>query len=68
MNALDLEDRSDVESKIVAALRNAIDAHGIITKENASSAAKRVYGQMKNLARQQRESRMKRKHRRKLGR
>jgi hypothetical protein len=35
-------DRSGFERAIVGALKSAIDAHGPITKENVSSAAKRV--------------------------
>lgn len=35
-------DRSGFEKAIVGALKSAIDAHGPITKENVSSAAKRI--------------------------
>lgn len=46
-----LSDRSAVEKAIVAAIRCAIGAHGPVTRENASSAAKRVYGELKALRR-----------------
>lgn len=44
---IDLNDRSSLERQIVGALRSAIHAHGPITNDNASSAAKRVIGVIK---------------------
>ena len=48
---LNLEDRSLVERTIASALKCTIDSHGPITAENRASAAKRVYGMLKCLAR-----------------
>lgn len=45
---IDLTERGPLESKIVGAIRDAINAHGPITKENAPSAAKRVIGAIKS--------------------
>jgi hypothetical protein len=42
------EQRGTLERKIVGAIRNAIDAHGPITYENANSAGKRVIGAIKD--------------------
>lgn len=39
--------RARIEKAIVGALQSTIDAHGPITKENCSSAAKRIYGALK---------------------
>lgn len=39
-----LSDRSALEKSIVGAIRSAIDAHGPVTKDNASSAGKRAVG------------------------
>lgn len=49
---LDLEDRSLIERLIAGALKCAIDSHGPITIENRASAAKRIYGMLKVLARE----------------
>lgn len=40
--ALDGPKRGTLERKIVGALKNSINAHGPITKDNLSSAAKRI--------------------------
>jgi hypothetical protein len=49
---LELQDRPTVERQIGGALRSTIDAHGPITKSTSSSAAKRVYSALKQLARE----------------
>lgn len=54
MNTIDIEDRSTLESRLAGALKNTIDAHGPITKDWVASAAKRMYGTLKALAREQR--------------
>ena len=41
--------RSEMEKQVVGALKSAIAAHGPITEENVSSAAKRVIGVLKHL-------------------
>ncbi len=46
-----LDKRQIVERAIAGALRDAIHAHGPITKRNHSSAAKRIYGTLKGLRR-----------------
>lgn len=56
-NLLDIQDRSRLESAICGALKTAIIAHGPITEANASSAAKRVYGLLKQHVQQQRAGR-----------
>ena len=56
-NTLSIENRSLIEGAIAGALKSSINAHGPITLANRSSAAKRVYCLLKQLARQQRESR-----------
>ena len=38
-----ISDRGHAEKVIAGALKSAIDAHGLITVENRSSAAKRVW-------------------------
>ncbi len=53
---LNLQDRSLIERMIAAALKCVIDSHGPITIENRASAAKRIYGMLKALARGQREN------------
>ena len=45
---VDLTERGSLESRIVGALRDAIFAHGPITRDNAKSAAKRVIGSIKD--------------------
>jgi len=52
-NVLDISDRSSVESRLAGALKNTIYAHGPITKDWVASAAKRMYGQLKGMAREQ---------------
>jgi len=52
-NMLDIEDRSKLESAICGALKSAIVDHGDITLTNRSSAAKRVYGLLKGMAKEQ---------------
>lgn len=47
-----LDDRSKVEKAIVGAICTAVAAHGVITIENAPSAAKRVYAVLKRLRRE----------------
>lgn len=42
-----LSNRSDVERLICSALRSSINDHGPITVDSISSAAKRVYAQLK---------------------
>ena len=54
---LNIEGRSLIEGSIAGALKAAIDAHGPIILANRSSAAKRVYVMLKQLAKQQREIR-----------
>jgi len=61
MNTLNLENRAQVERMIAGALLNAIHSHGSITPDNRSSAAKRVYSQLKALAKAQRLERRKQK-------
>lgn len=39
--------RSQLERQVCGALKQAIDAHGPITRENVSSAAKRVVSMLK---------------------
>jgi hypothetical protein len=56
-NPLSLVDRSSVERGIANALKMAIEAHGPITAENRTSAAKRIYSFLKAEARQQARSR-----------
>lgn len=55
MNLVDIGNRSQIESAIAGALKATIDAHGPITRENRPSAAKRIYGELKSIARQQRD-------------
>ena len=50
---IDLSDRSAIERRIVGALRTAIAAHGPIDHNYISSAAKRVYGELKAARREQ---------------
>jgi len=54
-NILSLEDRSLVERTIASALKCSIDSHGPITAENRASAAKRVYGMLRCLAKSNRQ-------------
>lgn len=42
-----MNDRAAVERQIVGALKSTIDAHGPITRENVSSAAKRIVSELK---------------------
>lgn len=44
---IDLNQRGSLERHIVGALKMAIDAHGPITRENASSAGHRVISAIK---------------------
>lgn len=44
--------RGKVESRIVGALRSAIDMHGPMTRERAPSRAKRVIGELKAMIRE----------------
>jgi hypothetical protein len=50
---VDIQDRSDTERRIAGALRNTIHDHGPITKRYIGSAAKRIYGQLLCLAKEQ---------------
>lgn len=54
MNNLDIENRSDVEKIIAGALKSTINVHGPITPEWIGSASKRIYGQLRGLAKLQR--------------
>jgi len=56
-NNLDLTRRSPIEKRIVSAIVSAVDAHGPVTRDNVSSAAKRVYSELKAEAREQRRTR-----------
>lgn len=47
--------RGDMEKAVVGALRSSIAAHGHITNDNASSAGKRIIGQIKCFGRQERD-------------
>jgi hypothetical protein len=53
-NRLDLTQRTAIEKRIVGALVAAADAHGPITRATVSSAAKRVFSELKAEARAQR--------------
>ena len=53
---IDLTQRGSLERAIVGALRNAIEAHGPITRETAPSAAKRVIYTIKQYNARQSES------------
>lgn len=44
---VDLSSRGPLERQLVGALRDGINAHGPITRENANSAAKRLIGAIK---------------------
>lgn len=52
MSHLDMTRRPSIERGIVGALRSAIAAHGPVTIDNVSSAAKRIIGELKQQARQ----------------
>lgn len=54
MNVVNISDRSTVESRVAGALKNTVDAHGPIDKDWVASAAKRIYGMLKGLAKEQR--------------
>jgi len=54
MNNVDISDRCAVERAIAGALKNSINSHGPIDYKLISSASKRIYGQLKNLAHIQR--------------
>lgn len=47
LESIDLKARGRLEREIVGALRDSINAHGVITKETSPSAAKRVIGVIK---------------------
>jgi len=49
-NYLRIDDRSQIESAINGALQDAINQHGDIDHQTRASAAKRVYGALKQLA------------------
>lgn len=53
MTKLDMENRSLVERQIAGALKSTIRAHGPIDNFWVGSAAKRIYGQLKAIAREQ---------------
>lgn len=53
---LEISDRSKLESAICGALAAAIHAHGPITMSNRASAAKRIYGLLKQQAKDQKNS------------
>lgn len=50
---LEIQDRSAIEKAIVGALKSTIAAHGPITEYWTGSAAKRVYGLLKQRAREE---------------
>jgi len=50
-----LDDRSKVEKAICGAIQSAIHSHGPITSTNKASAAKRVYGTLKQLRREKKD-------------
>jgi len=52
---LELDNRSTIERRIVGAIRSSVAAHGTLDFDTAPSAAKRVYGELKALAREQRD-------------
>jgi hypothetical protein len=51
---LDLSDRSQVEKSINGAIRSAIEAYGPLNITKSASAAKRVYSELKAVAKRQR--------------
>lgn len=53
---LDLEDRAQMERTIAGALKSTIDAHGNITPALLGSAAKRVYGALKQIAKDKKQA------------
>lgn len=56
-NRLDLTQRSSIEKRIANGLVSAADSHGPITRANVSSAAKRIFSELKAEAREQRRRR-----------
>lgn len=54
MNLLNIENRSNIEKRIVGALKDGITAHGNIDLNNVSSTAKRIYSLLKGIAKEQR--------------
>jgi hypothetical protein len=52
---IDIQNRSKITKIINGAIISAINDHGPITEDNYSSASKRVYGELKCLAKNQRD-------------